>query len=127
MNPAAPAGSGNAIGDFMLGYPFSVNRTTEGIVFGGLAIAQHYFVQDDIRVSGTLTLNIGFRYEYSPWLKGWGNQLGTFDGKSAKPLIIASATNQVDLSVQPAAQFAYPLYKDLIQTSSQAGLPDYAE
>ena len=123
MNPAAPAGSGNAIADFMLGYPFSVNRTTEGIVFGGLAIAQHYFVQDDIRVSGTLTLNLGFRYEYSPWLKGWGNQLGTFDGKSAKPLIIASETNQVDLSVQPAAQFAYPLYKDLIQTSSQAGLP----
>ena len=88
-----------------------MNRTTEGIVFGGLAIAQQYFVQDDIRASGTLTLNVGFRYEYSPWLKGCGNQLGTFDGKSAKPMIFASETNQVDLSVQPAAQFAYPVYR----------------
>jgi hypothetical protein len=44
-------------------------------------------------------------------------------GKSTKPLIVASPTDQVDLSVQPAAQFAYPLYKNLIQTSSQAGLP----
>ncbi len=123
QNPAASAGTGNAIADFMLGYPYSVQRTTEGIAFGGVAISQHYFVQDDIRLRSNFTINLGFRYEYSPWLKGWGNQIGTFDGKSAKPLIVASATDQVDLSVQPAAQFAYPLYKNLIQTTSQVGLP----
>jgi hypothetical protein len=123
QNPGAPSGTGNAIADFMLGYPFSVQRTTEGIAFGGLALSQQYFAQDDIRLTRNFTINIGFRYEYSPWMKGWGNQIGTFDGTAAKPLIVASETNQVDLSVQPAAQFAYPIYKNLIQTSSQVGLP----
>jgi hypothetical protein len=93
QNPAASAGTGNSIADFMLGYPFSVERTTEGITFGGLAISQHYFLQDDIRIRSNLTINLGFRYEYSPWMKGWGNQIGTFDGKSARPLIVASATD----------------------------------
>lgn len=64
----------------MLGYPFSVERTPEGIPFGGLAWVQQYFVQDDIRLRNNLTINIGLRYEYNPWMKGWGNQIGAFVG-----------------------------------------------
>ena len=36
---------------------------------------------------------------------------------------MASETDQIDLDAQPLAKVGYDLYKDLIQTSSQAGLP----
>ena len=43
--------------------------------------------------------------------------------QAAEPIIVASKTDQVDLAAQPAAPIAYGYLKDLIQTSSQAGLP----
>ncbi|MFN7918982.1 MAG: hypothetical protein U0Q16_02730 [Bryobacteraceae bacterium] len=122
-NPGSPNGTGNAFADYMLGYPASATRAYPGDVFGGVNTYWQFFFQDDIKVSRTFTLNAGIRYEYTPWLKGYKNQVGTFDGTKAKPVIIASATDKIDLSAQFAAPTAYPLFQDVIQTSSQAGLP----
>ena len=74
-------------------------------------------------MNNRLTLNIGLRYEYTPWLKGYRGQVGTFDPSKPRPIIIASETDQIDLDAQFAARTAYPFFQDLIQTSSQAGLP----
>jgi hypothetical protein len=122
-NPARTTGTGDAFADWMLGLPRSVTRAYPGDVFGGYGTYWHFFFQDDLKMSNRLSLNIGLRYEYSPWLNGYRGQLGTFDGRSAKPIIIASDTDQIDLKAQFAGPAAYPLFKDLIQTSSQAGLP----
>jgi len=46
-----------------------------------------------------------------------------FDPTKAKSIIVAGKTDQIDLDAQPLAKVGYDLYKDLIQTSSQAGLP----
>ena len=46
-----------------------------------------------------LTLNIGLRYEYSPWLDGYKGQVGAFLPKSAKPI----AVQAIDLNAQFAA------------------------
>jgi outer membrane receptor protein involved in Fe transport len=91
--------------------------------FGGQRWYQQYFAQDDIRVNSTLTVNIGLRYEYSPWLNGYKGQLGTFDHTKTKPIIVEGNTNQVDLTSQYAAPAAYQFFGQYIQTSSQAGLP----
>jgi len=123
QNPAHTSGSGDAFADWLLGYPFSSSRGYPGYDFGGFATYSHFFAQDDIKLSSKLTLNVGLRYEYSPWMKGYKNQLGTFDGTSARPIIIASNTNQIDLSAQPSAPTAYALLQNYIQTSHQAGLP----
>jgi hypothetical protein len=56
-------------------------------------------------------------------MKGHRGQIGTFDGASSRPLIVASETGDLDLGAQPAAPVAYALFQDWIQTSSQAGLP----
>lgn len=122
-NPARTSGTGDAYADFLLGFPISVGRGYPGDTFGGFGTYWHFFIQDDLKVSNKLTLNIGVRYEYSPFYKGWRGQVGTFNGTSAKPIIIASETDKIDLDAQFCGRVAYELFKDLIQTSSQAGLP----
>src|SRR5262245_22866306 len=115
--------SGEAFADFMLGYPRQVTRAFPADTFGGEGNYYHFYFQDDIKVNSRLTLNLGLRYEYSPWLKGYRGQLGTFDPTQAKPVIIGSRGDQIDLSAQFAGPSSFALFKDFIQTSSQAGLP----
>ena len=117
------AAGGDSFADFLLGYPASVARAYPANNFGGQRWYQQYFAQDDIRVNSTLTVNIGLRYEYSPWLNGYKGQLGTFDPTKTKPIIVEGNTNQVDLTSQYAAPAAYQFFGQYIQTSSQAGLP----
>jgi hypothetical protein len=114
---------GDAFADFLLGYPASVGRAYPGANFGGQRWYHQYFGQDDIRVNTKLTVNVGLRYEYSPWLDGYKGQLGTFDPTQSKPIIVEGNTPQVDLTSQYAAPAAYQFFGQYIQTSSQAGLP----
>ena len=123
QNPAKPAGTGDAFADWLLGYPFSGSRAYPGNLFGGQATYWHFFFQDDYKVTSRLTLNLGLRYEYSPWMSGYKGQLGTFDATSPRPIIVAGNTNQVDLSSQYSAPTAYALFGNRIQTSSHAVLP----
>ena len=114
---------GDAFADFLLGYPASVGRAYPGNNFGGQRWYQQYFGQDDIRVNSKLTVNVGLRYEYSPWLDGYKGQLGTFDPTQARPIIVEGNTSQVDLTSQYCAPAAYQFFGQYIQTSSQVGLP----
>lgn len=119
---ANPTG-GDAFADFLLGYPASVARAYPGDNFGGQRWYYQFFGQDDIRVNDRLTVNIGLRYEYSPWLNGYKGQLGTFDPTRSKPIIIESDTDNVNLGAQFSAPAAYQFFGQYIQTSKQAGLP----
>ncbi|HYE75870.1 MAG TPA: TonB-dependent receptor [Blastocatellia bacterium] len=115
--------SGDSFSDFLLGLPRSVTRAYPANTFGGQATYAHFYFQDDWKVNSRLSLNLGLRYEYSPFLSGYRNQVGTFDPTSNRPIIIASDSDQIDLTSQFAAQSSYNLFKDVIQTSRQAGLP----
>src|SRR5713226_9371211 len=123
QNPASPAGTGDAFADFLLGYPRQVTRAFPGDTFGGQANYWHGYLQDDLKISSHLTLNAGLRYEYSPWLSGYRGQVGTFQPGSARPIIVASESDVPDLASQFSGPSAYALFQNLIQTSSQAGLP----
>ena len=74
-------------------------------------------------MSSRLTLNLGLRYEYSPWMSGYKGQIGTFDPTQAKPIIVSGSGTVPDLTAQYAAPAAYQFFGQYIQTSSQAGLP----
>ncbi len=124
QNAARTAGTGDAFADFLLGYPRSVTRAFPADVFGGQANYWHGYVQDDFKVSNTLTVNVGLRYEYSPWLSGYRGQVGTFIPGAARPIIVGSDGDTPDLAAQFAGPSAYALFQNLIQTSSQAGLPE---
>jgi len=115
--------AGDAYADFLLGYPSAVTRAYPADNFGGQQTYYQFFAQDDIRLNEHLTVNVGLRYEYSPWLNGYKGQLGTFDPSKSKPIIVQGRTDQVDLTSQFAAPAAYQFFGKYIQTSSQAGLP----
>lgn len=115
--------SGDAYADFLLGYPSSIQRAYPADNFGGQQTYYQFFGQDDVRVSDKLTMNLGLRYEYSPWLNGYKGQLGTFLPGNARPIVVSGNGPTVDLSSQFAAPAAYQFFGNYIQTSSQAGLP----
>ena len=118
QNPAKPTGTGDAFADFVLGIPYSVGRNFAADTFGGYANYWHFYAQDDFKVNSRLTLNIGLRYEYSPWLNGYKGQVGTFLPRSAKPI----AVQAINLNAQFAAPTANALFGNLIQTCAQAGI-----
>jgi len=123
QNPASAAGTGDAFADFLLGFPANSGRSNPATWWGGYGTYWHGFVQDDLKVSNSLTINLGVRYEFTPWLTGYRNQAAAFDPTRAKSIIVSSETDTIDLSSQRLADVGYALFGDLIQTSSQAGLP----
>jgi hypothetical protein len=122
QNAASPGGTGDGFADYMLGVPFSVQRGYPGDPWGSDTNFWHFFGQDDFKVSARLTLNIGLRYEYSPWLSGYEGQVGTILPHSAQPI----AVQAINLNAQSVAPLAYaafgPQGLNLIQTCSNAGL-----
>jgi hypothetical protein len=123
QNPASPSGTGSPMADWDLGIPYSCMRGQYKTSFGGWYHAWAAFIQDDIKVSDRLSFNVGLRYEYTPWDSGYKGQLGTFNATASRPLIVASDTATPDLTAQPSTPLLMTIFGNLIQTSSQAGLP----
>jgi hypothetical protein len=84
-NPAVIAiNSGNAFASFLLGVPISGSIETTP----RMSLFQRYnagYIQDDWRITPRLTLNLGFRYEYtSPYGEKFG-AIGYFDPTAIEP------------------------------------------
>lgn len=124
-------GSGNAapIAGLLLGYPDSTNVST---VLNPTtnSWANHYafFAQDDFKVSSTLTLNYGLRYEYHPVFKDYNNNVANFDpaytsvqnGQTVRGAVILPGPESFSL-VNPG--FAQSIAPTPIITAAQAGVP----
>lgn len=119
------AASGNAFASLLLGYPASGTNDFNA----ALAYSNRYYVgflQDDWRVTRTLTLNLGIRWDYeSPISERYDRQNAGFDATAVSPLQVAGmkltggllftdSTNRLpyrrDLNNwQPRAGFAWQL------------------
>jgi hypothetical protein len=67
-----------AVGDLLLGLPSQLALTSFTVMDQGQDM-QFYFVQDDYRVSSTLTTNVGLRYEYATPPRERDDQFANFD------------------------------------------------
>jgi hypothetical protein len=71
--------TGNALADFLLGYPTGaiagLGRGAEDARTNWL----HLFIQDDWRARDNLTLNLGLRYEYNQHMRDERNRLSSVD------------------------------------------------
>ena len=73
-NPnTASSPAGDSFASFLLGFPASgsTNVTAPGTYYTDYYSA---FIQDDWRVTSSLTVNAGVRYEYEPGIAAEGNQ-----------------------------------------------------
>jgi hypothetical protein len=115
---------------FMLGYPdltgiaTVLNPTTD-------AYSKHYalFAQDDFKVSQSLTINYGLRWEYHPMFRDHNNNLADFypnytstvNGQTVNGAVILPNKSTLPL-VNPG--FAETVSPTPILLASQVGVPD---
>lgn len=107
--------TGHAYSDFLLGIPTSASRAFPPIEISRLRWAQDYFITDDYKITSSLTLNIGLRYEYHPGYSEANGQQSVFDIETGKIVVPDGALSRVS-PLLPRG------YVDVIE-ASQAGLP----
>ena len=101
------ANSGHGFASMLLGVPQAGTLTFTPRMF----LYQRYragYIQDDWRITSKLTLNLGFRYEYtSPYAEKWGN-IGYIDPNETEPV---TGGKGVFKWVPPGGYHTSPNYK----------------
>lgn len=116
--------TGDGWADFLLGIPVSAFRQYPQSNYNQLSYNYAFYVQDDWRVTPNLTINFGMRYEYDTWPVDSRNQVTSFDTATGKFVVGHKSGQGPDLAAQPLAALAWNLFGNLMQTASQAGLPN---
>ena len=104
-DPSSADGSGNGLADMLLGIPnYAVisNITYWGNrqrTYGG-------FVQDDFKVSSSLTLNLGLRYDYTTPIVESHNRQSNFDYSTGQIIVAGQDGNSRGLTAMDKGDFA---------------------
>jgi len=107
--------TGHAYSDFLLGLPATTQREQGRPLLYARRYSLSGFVQDDIRVSPKLTLNLGLRYEYNSPQVDKFDVMSTFDRGTGR---IVVPTTEVMKYIHPLFPKAVP-----IVTAAEVGLP----
>ncbi len=129
MNSLLGPGAGTPFASFLLGYPDSTTIATV-LQADTQSYASHYgfFAQDDWKVTRSLTINYGLRYEYHPMFRDHLNNLanflpnytGTANGATFHGAVVVP--NQQTLGIVDPG-FSQSILPTPILTAAQAGIP----
>lgn len=120
---------GSPFAAFLLGYPDSTNLADVlAPDMNGRGNAYAFYVQDDWKISSTLTLNFGLRYEYHPMLRDKYENSAQFlpdyytnvNGSSVRGAIVVPTQYALDHNV--LASFRTGVAPLPILTAQQAGI-----
>jgi Carboxypeptidase regulatory-like domain/TonB dependent receptor len=121
FNANLAGGTGNALANFLLGIPTSVDQTATGPGIDGIATHYGFFVQDEWRVSPKVTLNLGLRYDLHPGFKD--RELNITNFLRDTPNGDAVVPNQESVALAKP-DFTAGLGTSRILTAAEAGLPE---
>lgn len=93
-NPNNTGATGDTMASFLLGTASGIAQDFVLAWVGMRAWEHGYYFQDDWRVTDRLTLNLGFRYEYSSPVHELSNRLSNFDVTDGRIKIAGFNTDQ---------------------------------
>ncbi|HEV8524109.1 MAG TPA: TonB-dependent receptor [Terriglobales bacterium] len=116
--------TGDAFADFLLGYPNRGRRNYPLHKFGQTSMPyMGFFAQDSWKVSPTLTLTLGLRYDFWFGQTFYRGQGAAWDAQAKKVVAGTLDDGTIDLNAQPTSAALYNQYKDYIISAKQAGHP----
>ena len=86
--------SGDALATALLGLPSNAVRTVGPNRMDGLQTNTAVFVQDDVRLTPSLTLNAGLRWEVAPPMRDIRDQMSSIDYSTAPPPVAIFAAGR---------------------------------
>ncbi|MDP2996391.1 MAG: carboxypeptidase-like regulatory domain-containing protein [Bryobacterales bacterium] len=107
--------TGHPYGDFLLGIPTTYARAFPNVVAQELRSGYDWFVADQFKITPSLTLDMGVRYEYHPVARNVDGYSSTFDIGSGKIIVPDESLNKVSPLM--------PLKYVGIEVGSKLGLP----
>ena len=111
--------TGNAIADFLLGYARGAELSNVHVT-NQRRYAYAFFVQDDVRVSPRLTLNLGLRYDFMTPSYDQNNEMANFDPTSASLVFAADGSLEDRTLVKPDRNNLGPRVGFVYQVSERA-------
>ena len=92
--------TGNALADFLLGYPYGAQESVFHQVDMRMWM-QSYFAEDVWKVRPHLTLDLGLRYDYATWPYDAANQMTNLDPATGQLVYAKSGSGFSQQLVQP--------------------------
>ncbi len=111
--------TGNALGDFLLGFPTSARSGIGGGDEDARTTWLHLYAQDDWHAGSNLTINYGLRYELNSHMKDVDNRLSSIDLSVPGGRYVIASDEAGNIS--PEAEALLPLIPIPWVTSSEIG------